>query len=75
MRVVAISVRSHERERRPARHHDDNKQSIPGWAAEREPKTEPPIANKNMSLGNWLTRVSANSGPKIAPGCGTKKSS
>jgi hypothetical protein len=74
-RAVLISVRSRNHdERRPAHRHDDDKK-IPGWAAEREPKDEPYIANKNLSLGNWLTRASANSGPKIAPGVGIKKSS
>jgi hypothetical protein len=55
-------------------HHDDDKQIIPGWAPEREPKDEPYIANKNLSLGNWITRATANSGPKIAPGTGLKSS-
>jgi hypothetical protein len=72
-RVVVISVRDHDRQRRPAHRHDDDKQikQIPGWAAERIPKDEPPIANKNLALGRWVDRASANSGPKIAPGCGT----
>jgi hypothetical protein len=45
------------------------------WAQEREPKDEPHVDNKNLHLGSWLTRASANSGQKIAPGCGIKKSS
>ena len=61
--------------KRSSTHHDD-KQQIPGWAPERQPKDEPYIVNKNLSLGRWLERASANSGPKIpkvAPGVGVKK--
>jgi hypothetical protein len=73
VRVIAIAVRSRDRdERRPAqRHHDDHTPA--GWAPERTPKDEPYIANKNLALGQWLTRAEANSGPKIAPGCGMKR--
>jgi len=70
---VNVGKPSYNRERRPAHRHDDNKQ-IPGWAAEREPKDEPYVSNKNLSLGNWLTRAEANRGPKIAPGTGRKSS-
>jgi hypothetical protein len=76
MRVIALSIRdkpAHHRERHPA--HDNSGQQIPGWSAERTPKDEPYIANKNLSLGRWISRAEANSGPKIAPGCGTRKSS
>jgi hypothetical protein len=79
-RITLISITdkpSHNRERRPAHHHDDNKQ-IPGWAPERQPKDEPYIANKNLSLGRWIERASKNSyasNPSVAPGCGTRKSS
>jgi hypothetical protein len=75
--VVAIGKPSPERHRDKARHHDhdSNKQQIPGWAAERTPKDEPQVSNLNLKLGRWIDRASANSGPKIAPGCGTKKSS
>ena len=71
-RIVLISVRSPDRERRPVHHHDDNKE-LPGWAKHREPQIERPIANKNLSLGRWIERASANSGPKIAPGTGKGK--
>ena len=74
-RIVVISVTdkpSHNREHK-TQHHDDNKE-LPGWAKSREPKDEPYVSNKNLSLGNWLTRAEANSGPKIAPGTGRKSS-
>jgi hypothetical protein len=74
-RITLISVQSQDRKRRPAHHHDDDKQIIAGWAPEREPKDEPQASNLNLKLGRWIERASANSGPKIAPGCGTKKSS
>jgi hypothetical protein len=74
VRVIAIAVRDHDRERRPAHRHDDDKQQIPGWAPERKAKTEPEAKNLNLSLGRWIDRASANSGPKIAPGTGRKSS-
>jgi hypothetical protein len=77
VRVVAISIadKSQDRKRRTAHHRDDEKQQqIPGWSAERTPRDEPYIANKNLSLGQWLRRAEANSGPKIAPGTGRKSS-
>jgi hypothetical protein len=39
-RVVLISMRSHDRERSPAPHDDDDKQ-IPGWAKIARTKDEP----------------------------------
>jgi hypothetical protein len=75
-RITLISITdkpSHNREGRPTHHHDDDKQIIPGWAKHREPLIEPPAANKNLHLGQWLTRATANSGPKIAPGTGIKE--
>jgi hypothetical protein len=65
---------SRDRKRQPAQRHDGDKQ-IPGWAKHREPKIEPQAPNKNLHLGQWLDRASANSGPRIAPGCGVRKSS
>ena len=73
VRVVAISVRDHDRERRPAHRHDDDKE-LPGWAKSREPKDEPQVSNLNLKLGRWIDRAAANSGPKIAPGTGRKSS-
>jgi hypothetical protein len=64
-----------ERDRKRKPHHADGSKELPGWAKVREPKNEPHVANKNMALGQWLSRASANSGPKIAPGIGTRKSS
>jgi hypothetical protein len=49
---------------------DEQQTPRPGWASEREPKDEPQASNKNLSLGKWIDRASANSGPKIAPGVG-----
>jgi hypothetical protein len=73
-RVVLISVRSHDDERRPARHHDDGAKDLPGWAKHREPLVERPAVNKNISdVGRWIKRAEANSGPRIAPGTGAKK--
>ncbi len=54
----------------------DKDKQLSGWAKPREKLgDEPRMTNLNMSLGRWLVRASANSGPKIAPGIGTKKSS
>jgi hypothetical protein len=75
-RITFISITdkpSHNRERRPAHHHHDDQQ-IPGWAPARQPLIERPAANKNLYLGRWIERASANSGPKIAPGTGRKSS-
>ena len=76
-RITLISVTdkpSHNRERRPAHRHHDDKQIIPGWAPEREPKDEPQASNLHLKLGRWIERAEANSGPKIAPGIGAKSS-
>ena len=72
-RIVLISVRDHDRDRRRLAHRHDGDKQIPGWAAEREPKDEPYMANKNLHLGQWLRRTEANSGPKIAPGVGIRQ--
>jgi len=75
-RIVVISVTdkpSHNREHK-TQHHDDNKE-LPGWAKSREPKDEPQVSNLNLKLGRWIDRAAANSGPKIAPGVGVRKSS
>jgi hypothetical protein len=62
-----------EAKRKPAQHDEHRRPA--GWVAERVPKDEPHVANKNMALGRWIARAEANSGPKIAPGTGTRKSS
>jgi hypothetical protein len=71
---ITVRVGAKSKSRRGEHSHDDNREPA-GWAKAREPKDEPYVTNKNMSLGRWLDRASANSGPKIAPGIGTKKSS
>jgi hypothetical protein len=77
VRVVAISVRDHDRERRPAhRHHDDHDRELAGWAKHREPLIERPAVNKNLGeIGRWTARASKHSGEQFAPGTGTRKSS
>jgi hypothetical protein len=73
-RVVLISVQSHDRERRPAhRHHDDREPAA--WAKHREPRIEPEAKNLNLSLGRWIDRASANSGVRVAPGTGSSSRS
>ena len=62
-----------DRKRHTPRHDDDIR---PGWTRHRdEPEIEPPAKSLSLANGQWLARATANSGPRIAPGCGTRKSS
>ena len=72
---IAVIVSKPSKHREQHRKHDDDNKQLSGWAPEREPKDEPRAANLNLHLGKWLDRAAANSGPRVAPGTGTKKSS
>jgi len=67
---IHVRVSKPSRSRDQERHDDE----IPGWAAERKPKDEPQAKNLNLSLGRWIERALANSGPRIAPGTVRKSS-
>ena len=76
VRVVAISVRDHDRERRrPAHRHNNDDKQLAGWAEHREPLIERPAVNKNIGdVGRWVARAEKHSGVQFAPGTGSKKS-
>jgi hypothetical protein len=55
---------------------DESEALRPGWTQEkREPLEEKPAASLTNAgaIASHVARAAANSGPKIAPGVGTKK--
>jgi hypothetical protein len=51
---------------------DESEALLPGWAAPREVKDEPPGKTLNTQgfVDSWIAKATARSGPRYAPGVG-----